>query len=75
MKTKSAVERQLAIIGEALNNIRKLEPELTIENAVQIIGLRNRLIHAYDSTDDTVVWAIIKKYLPKLKEEIKHIIS
>ncbi len=70
LKTKSAVERQLGIIGEAVNQLKKLNPELNIENAVQIIGLRNRLIHAYDSTEDTMVWAIIKNHLPKLKIEI-----
>jgi uncharacterized protein with HEPN domain len=46
LKTQRAVERQLAIIGEALNKLKKIEPDLEIENAKQIIGFRNRLIHA-----------------------------
>jgi len=37
-KTQSAVERQLAIIGEALNQFKKLEPEVKIENDKQIIS-------------------------------------
>jgi len=42
----------------------------TLENITQIIGLRNRIIHAYDSIDDTVIWAIIIKHLPSLKKEV-----
>ena len=70
LKTQSAVERQLAIIGEALNQLKKLETNLQIENDKQIIGFRNRLIHAYDSIDNSIVWAIINRHLKKLKEEI-----
>jgi uncharacterized protein with HEPN domain len=44
LKTQSAVERQLEIIGEAVNSFDKLLPELTIENARKIVGFRNRLI-------------------------------
>lgn len=47
-KTQSAVERQLAIIGEALNQFRKLEPQIEIESDKQIVAFRNRLVHAYD---------------------------
>lgn len=62
-KTQSAVERQLAIIGEALNQFKKLEPEIKIENDKQIISFRNRLIHAYDSLDNSMIWAIISRHL------------
>lgn len=69
LKTKSAVERHLGIIGEAVNNYRKLgNPELN--NSKDIIAFRNRLIHAYNNLEDEIVWAIINRHLPKLKEEI-----
>jgi uncharacterized protein with HEPN domain len=71
LKTQSAVERQLAIIGEALNQLTKNEPNLEIENAKQIIGFRNRLVHAYNSIDDSIVWAILKRHLKNLKIEIQ----
>lgn len=71
LKTQSAVERKLAIIGEALNQLKKIEPDLEIEHAKQIIGFRNRLIHAYDSIDNSIVWAIINRHLKKLKEELQ----
>lgn len=71
LKTQSAVERQLAIIGEALNQLKKNEPDLQIANDKQIIGFRNRLVHAYDSIDSSIVWVIIKRHLKKLKEELE----
>lgn len=73
LKTQSAIERQLAIIGEALNKLRQLESDLLIQNDRQIIGFRNRLIHAYDSIDNAIVWVIIKRYLPELKKEIENL--
>ena len=75
IKTQSAVERQLGIIGEAVNNFEKLEEEISLVNAGKIIGFRNRLIHAYDSIDNSMVWVIIKKYLPELKNEVYKIIE
>ncbi|WPP49891.1 HepT-like ribonuclease domain-containing protein [Catalinimonas niigatensis] len=72
LKSQSAVERQLAIIGEALNKFRKAEPVIAIKHDKQIIAFRNRLIHAYDSIDNAIVWMILKRHLPKLKEEIEN---
>lgn len=70
-KTQSAVERQLGIIGEAINKYDKTFPEHPIENARQIAGLRNRIIHTYDAIDSSIIWTIIKKHIVTLKEEIK----
>ena len=70
LKTQSAVERQLSIIGEAVNKFEKFFPEYTLINARKIVGFRNRLIHAYDAVDPSIIWAIIKKYLDPLKKEI-----
>lgn len=73
-KTQSAVERQLAIIGEALNQFRKLEPNISIDNDKQIVAFRNRLIHAYDNLDNSIVWVIINRYTQLLKLEIENLI-
>ena len=73
-KTQSAVERQLAIIGEALNQFRKLEPNISIENDKQIVAFRNRLIHAYDNLDNSIVWVIINRYTKLLKSEIENLL-
>jgi uncharacterized protein with HEPN domain len=71
LKTQSAVERQLAIIGEALNKFRKEEPAISFESEPQIIAFRNRLIRSYDSIDNSIVWVIIRKHLVKLKADVQ----
>jgi uncharacterized protein with HEPN domain len=70
LKTRSAVERQLGIIGEAINKYDLLNQQSKLIHARQIVGFRNRLIHAYDSIDQSIIWAIVKNHLPFLKEEI-----
>ncbi len=70
LKTQSAVERQLGIIGEAVNKFHTLQSEVILQNSSKIKGFRNRLIHAYDAVDPSIVWVIIKRYLLPLKEEI-----
>jgi len=75
LKTKSAVERQLGIIGEAVNDFRKTEPEFQLTNTRHIIGFRNRIIHNYDEVDETIVWAVIHNHLPILKEEVEEGLS
>jgi len=53
-----------------LNKLKKLYPNITIENHTQIIAFRNRLVHAYDSIDHAIVWAILHRNLKNLKNEI-----
>ena len=74
-KTKRAVERNIEIIGEAVNRILKENPSISIENARNIIGTRNRIIHSYDSISDSLIWSIITIHLPRLKEEVKQMIK
>ena len=67
---KGAVERHLAIIGEAINKFLKESGGNDLTYSNQIISLRNRLIHSYDSIDDRIIWTIVKRHLIPLKEEI-----
>ena len=71
-----AVVRGLEIIGEAVKNLsssfRKKYPQITWRD---IAGTRDILIHAYFSVDVGLVWDIVKKDLPSLKEKIKEIIQ
>jgi uncharacterized protein with HEPN domain len=71
LKTKSAVERQLAIIGEAVNKFLKESPGNALNNATQIISLRNRLIHSYDNVDDSIIWSILTRHMAPLKDEVR----
>ena len=72
---KRAIERNLEIIGEAMNRLLKENPEFTIENSAKIIGLRNQIIHGYDSVSDENIWGIITLHLPKLKSEVNSLIN
>lgn len=72
---RRAVEREFEIIGEAMNRIDKIDPNLGISSKKQIISMRNRVIHAYDSIDNEIVWGIIIRHLPKLKIEINNLLK
>ncbi len=74
---KRAVERNLEIIGEAVNRILKRDETYTqkISEAKSIIGLRNQVIHAYDCISDENIWSILINHLPKLQEEIQNLIN
>jgi len=75
LKTKKAVERNLEIIGEAVACILKLDPNLSLENAKNIIGTRNRIIHSYDNISDEVIWSIVRRELPALQIQIEHLLT
>jgi len=75
-KTIDAVVRNLEIIGEAARCI----PDSIKQKYIDVewrgmIGFRNRIAHAYFDISTNIVWYIIEKELPQLKEKIKHIID
>ncbi|MEJ7692550.1 HepT-like ribonuclease domain-containing protein [Daejeonella sp.] len=71
-KTKRrAVERELEIIGEAINRLLKLDSNINISHSRLIVDLRNKVIHAYDNVNDIVIWNVIMKYVPLLEVEVK----
>ncbi|MGM0567272.1 MAG: HepT-like ribonuclease domain-containing protein [Bacteroidota bacterium] len=71
---RRAVEREFEIIGEAMNKIHKIDPNVEISSKHQIIGVRNRVIHGYDKIDDEIVWGIIIRHLPILKKEVERLL-
>jgi uncharacterized protein with HEPN domain len=72
---RRGIEREIEIIGEAMNRIIKIAPDIQIENARQIVDTRNWVIHGYDKVDDVVIWGIISIHLPKLKKEIEEYLA
>ena len=56
LKTKRAVERNLEIIGEAVQRILKEEPSVQLSNVRRIVDTRNRIIHGYDTVSDELLW-------------------
>lgn len=75
IRTKRAVERNIENMGETVNRILKEKPDFYIENARNIIGTRNRIIHSYDSIADDMIWSIVINSLPKLKSEVQGLLK
>lgn len=72
---RRAVERELEIIGEAVNHLLDLLPDIPIDNARRIVDLSNFVIHGYDKVDNVIIWGIINRDLPKLKEQVDYLMS
>ncbi len=74
---RSAVERQLTIVGEALNRLKKIDPTAasSITDARQIIAFRNILVHGYDVVKDEVVWGILETDLSALIRDVDALLS
>ncbi len=66
------MERQFAIIGEALVGLRRTSPDVAaaITDIAQIVAFRNVLIHGYASVDDYLVWQVIDEHVPKLLADL-----
>ena len=74
---RSGVERQFEIIGEALNQLSKIAPDVAakIPNVGQIVGFRNVLIHGYAALDNAVVWKVIQEDLGPLEEIVQRLLD
>jgi len=65
---RSAVERQLEIVGEAIAQLRRIDSETfsSLPDAYRIVGFRNILAHGYASVDNRIVWGVVINYLDPL---------
>ncbi len=72
---RRSVEREMEIIGEAVNRLLKLQPDIGITSAMKIVDQRNLIIHAYDSINNEMIWAVVSKHLPVLKTEVEQLLS
>jgi len=70
---RSAVERQLEILGVAAKRALDEEPELRerIPELELAVGLRNRLIHGYDRVLHGVVVDTVRRDLPRLRASLE----
>ena len=71
-RTQDAVERNFERIGEALNRLRRRDPDLAarVPDVAGIVDFRNVLAHEYDAVDIVEVWGIIEERLPGLRPAI-----
>ena len=72
---QAAVEREIEIIGEAINRILDAEPDIEITSARQFVNVRNIVIHRYDEIDDQIIARMIRVNLPILKTEIEALLT
>ena len=72
---RSAVERKVEIMGEAINRILKIDSEFKLPNAREIINTRNRVIHGYDSVTPEFLWGLVIKHIPVLTKDVELILS
>jgi uncharacterized protein with HEPN domain len=74
---RSAVERQLEIVGEALRVAVQHRPELAtqITDVPAIIAFRNQLTHAYSAVDHRTVWGLLERRVPQLRSEVEPLLE
>jgi uncharacterized protein with HEPN domain len=74
---RSAVERKFEIIGEALNLLAKLDPEIVkrVSDWRDIVAFRNILVHGYATIDQSLVWRAQETSLPVLLAEVAAILE
>jgi uncharacterized protein with HEPN domain len=75
LKTRKAIERNIEIIGEAMDRILKTDPDFQITDSRKIVDTRNRIIHGYDSVSSDVIWLIVNRYLPILEKEVRELLQ
>ena len=72
---RRSVEREIEIIGEAMNRLLKIQPNVAITSATKIVDQRNLIIHAYDSINNEIIWSVVVNHLPLLKSEVEQLLS
>ena len=74
---RSAIERQLTILGEALSQRRQFDPATAavLPALARIVGFRNVLVHGYASVDNRIVWGVIETHLAPLLAALKNLLA
>ncbi len=75
VRPRRAVERNIEIIGEAVNRILRADPDFPITAGRKIVNMRNLVAHAYDSLDTEMVWLIVINHLPPLRAEVERMLA
>ncbi len=74
---QAAVERKFEIIGEALNRLHVIDPDLSqrIPQLRRIVDFRNLLSHGYDRVRPERVWTYANNNLPELRRIVQALIT
>jgi uncharacterized protein with HEPN domain len=75
-KTRSAVQREIFVLGEAAKQVpaavQDRHPEVDWRG---IAGLRDILAHHYFRIDDAIIWDVVAHELPKLQLQLRKIVA
>lgn len=74
---RSGVELQLSIVGEALNQLSRVDADLAgrIPELRSVVGFRNILVHGYREVDDDIVWLVVTEKLPGLLAALRALLA
>jgi uncharacterized protein with HEPN domain len=74
---RSALERELQIIGEAMLQLDAISPEIAerIAQHRSIIGFRHVIVHGYDSLDPNTVWNVVETKISILLEQARNLLK
>ncbi|MSQ14623.1 MAG: DUF86 domain-containing protein [Dehalococcoidia bacterium] len=74
---RSGVERQFEIIGEALNQLTHVSPEVArqVPELARIIAFRNILVHGYAIVNNDTVWGVVQDDLPALQDILRRLLD
>ena len=75
--TRSAVERELMVLGEALFQLHRTHPAIAeqIHSWDKIIGFRHVLVHGYDSLSMEIIWDVIHDELGPLIRQVEALLA
>ena len=65
----------MEIMGEAMNQVLKINPDIPITAARKVVDTRNFVIHAYDSLKPDILWGIVINHMPLLKQEVETLLK
>lgn len=74
---QSAIERQVEILGEALDLADRSDPTLRqiLPEVGEIIGMRNVVAHAYFRIDDDLIRSAISTEIPPVRARLRELLG
>lgn len=76
LKTQDAIIRNFQVMGEAVKNVsaetRAAHPEVPWKD---IAGMRDRVVHDYFGVSLDIVWDVISKHLPPLRDSVRKLLA
>jgi uncharacterized protein with HEPN domain len=74
---RSAVERQFEIVGEAMSQLRRIDPETAtaIPELPRVVAFRNILVHGYANVDNRLVWGVLETDLSSLLATLNRLLT